>query len=451
MDKDTTVKVKNSLKTSWKEGIAAQVMLTVMDYYLIPFGLFLGATAPQIGLLIAFQNLLGAASQIFAVHMVWIAGSRLRFLVKASLVQGALLLPIALLALITGDWRIPALIALMVVFRIIGNWIGSAWGSLVSDYLPPERRGHYFGFRSQVTGVAGVLTIICAGLLLHFMKKISLGTGFFILFIFAAVCRFISSALMARMYDLPHPHVPDSDFTFVMFLRRFRESNFVRFVLYVAAITFAANLSGPYMSVYMLRDRHLDYLSYMTVHLATVTASLVAFPIWGRHADLVGNARILKMTSFLIPIIPFLWVAAPNVYCMAAAELVAGFVWGGFNLCAINFIFDAVSPQKRVRCLAYFNMINGSALFAGAALGGFLSEHLPPFRGSAILTLAIISGVLRFMVHGLLSEGFKEVRESTRKVAHSRLFFSVLGLRPLVGSGQDMYDFPLIQERKKVS
>ena len=116
-----------------------------------------------------------------------------------------------------------------------------------------------------------------------------------------------------------------------------------------------------------------------------------------------------------------------------AVEMFSGFVWGGFNLCAANYIYDAVSPAKRVRCLGYFSLINGTALCAGASLGGFLAERLPPLWGFPLLTLFLLSSLIRFAAHFLLSRHFREVRASAKPVSSTQLFFSVTGIRPIEG------------------
>jgi hypothetical protein len=244
------------------------------------------------------------------------------------------------------------------------------------------------------------------------------------------------------MVDLPFKPTTESEFTFLMFLGRFKESNFVKFVLYVSSITFATHLAAPYFSVYLLRDLRFSYLGYMSVHLAAVASGLVAFPIWGKHADVVGNAKILKITSLLIPLIPLLWLVSKRFVYLTGVEFFAGFVWGGFNLCTTNFIYDAVSPEKRVRCLGYFNLINGMAIFGGASLGGFLADRLPLLWGFSFLSLFLLSGLLRFLAHFFLSRHFREVRESARKVSSVRLFFSVVGIRPLAGLNREWNVFP---------
>jgi predicted MFS family arabinose efflux permease len=183
----------------------------------------------------------------------------------------------------------------------------------------------------------------------------------------------------------------------------------------------------------MLRDLGLGYFLYMVIHLAAAVGSLAAFPIWGRNADVVGNARILKTTGWLIPVIPLLWLVSRDPAYLMLVEFFAGFVWGGFNLCAANFIYDAVTPEKRVRCLGYFNLISGVAIFAGTMIGGFLADRLPPLLGLPLMSLFLLSGLLRFTAMLWPWGRFKEVRESARKVSSRQLFFSVVGIRPLAG------------------
>ena len=426
-----------SLDISWKEGIAGSIMQASMDEYLIPLGLFLGATPMDIGFLVAIPHLLGSFSQFFAVKAAGMFSSRLHFLVRAAFLQALFLLPLALFPMILFPSRILVLIIFVTLFRVLANLITTVWGSLASDYLVPEERGKYFGWRSRITGLAGATTVILGGVLLNISKMFSTAVGFCILFTITAGARFISSGLMTRMQDVPVQKKPEDMFTFFMFLRRFRKSNFVKFVFYVASITFATMLAAPYFSVYMLRDLHFSYLTYMIIHMASVTASLISFPIWGRHADRIGNARVLKTTSLLIPLIPTLWIFSTNLAYLFVVEIFSGFVWGGFNLCSLNFIYDSVSPGKRVRCLGYFGFINGVATFMGAGLGGYLAERLPIFNGSRILTLFAISAALRFLSHFLLSRHFHEVRPSAQKISSVELFFSVVGIRPLLEKGRD--------------
>lgn len=202
----------------------------------------------------------------------------------------------------------------------------------------------------------------------------------------------------------------------------------------------------------MIKDLHFNYLEYMSVHLSAIIGGLIAFPIWGRHADFVGNAKVLKSTSLLIPFIPLLWIFTQKVYFLILIEIFAGFVWGGFNLCSANYIYDAVTTQKRIRCLSYFNLIVSIGIFLGAGTGGLLAKMLPNLNGHRLYSLFLLSAILRFLCFFFLSGHFREVRTAFRRTSNKELFFSVLGIRPMLEQSREYpaITFDSVSRKKSV-
>ncbi|MBI2361675.1 MAG: MFS transporter [Deltaproteobacteria bacterium] len=431
-----------SLTASFKDGIFAAVMLGVTEHYVVPFALFMAATVQQIGWISALPNLLGSISQLFAVPLIRWLGGRLRFLVRAVFIQAVLLLGIASLAWLDGSFRLQLLLLLLVLFTVSGGLIGPAWGSLMSDHIPISRRGVYFGWRNRILGMVTVLSMAGAGLILYRTREVSPAGGFFTIFLLGAAARCVSSLYIAKMSDVPMKKNPAYDFTFWMFVARFRESNFVKFIAFVATLTFSSYLSSPFFAVFMLRELKFSYLTYMIFQTVSTVAALIALPWWGRHADVVGNVRLLRLAGFMATLIPCLWVVSHNLVYLTLLQLFAGFAWSGVTLSATNFIYDAVTPQKRIRCIGYFNVINGTALFFGAALGGFLASRLPPLMGYSLHSLFALSSLCRLVSYFALSRRFQEVR-SSRAVSSRELFFSVVGIRPIVGGPHDWVFRPI--------
>jgi MFS family permease len=427
------IDVRASLRASFRDGIFASITVAILDYYVTPFALFLNATPQQVGWMSAVPNVVGSVVQLFAVRMILWTGGRLKLLTRAVFAQASLLLCLSLLAYFAFAYQVHVLILLLVLASVCSSLAGPAWGSLLSDYIPMNKRGQYFAWRSQMLGLVNVLTVIGAGLLLYATRRVSIALGFLILFLTAACARFVSGAYITQMIEPPTKRDPGNDFTFFMFIARFRESNFVKFVAFTSTLTFSAYLSGPFFAVFMLRDLELSYLHYMILQVASSVAALTALPLWGRHADLVGNVRVLRLSGFLVTVIPLFWLVSHHVVYLALVQTFAGFAWSGVTLCATNFIYDAVTPQKRARCISYFNVINGSALFLGAALGGFLATRLPTIFEFPLLTLFALSSLCRLLFYFILFRRFHEVRPS-REVSLQKLFFSVVGIRPLIGA-----------------
>ena len=411
-------------------------MAGVTDHYATPAALFLGASVQQIGLIIALPSLLAALSQFFSVRVIYWVGGRLKLLIRLVFAQASLIACIALLPLLEVSNRVELLLVFLVLAAVCGGLAGPAWGSLMSDYVPARKRGRYFGWRNRTVGSVTVGSIIASGLLLSFFQKVSYGVGFSIIFSLAAAARYVSGYFLSRMDEPPHKKDPASDFTFLMFVRRFRESNFLKFVIFTGCLTFATYLAAPFFAVFMLRDLQFSYLTYMSLQVGSSLAGLIALPLWGRHADLVGNVRVLRLSSFIAALIPLFWLVSHHPTYLMLIQIVAGFFWSGVALSAGNFIYDAVTPQKRVRCIAYFNVINGLALFAGSFLGGYAASRLPPLFGYRLLALFALSGFFRLLLYLLLSRSFREVR-AARAVSIQELFFSVVGIRPLLGPARD--------------
>jgi MFS family permease len=419
--------IEHSLEASRIEGVAAQVTGGILDCFLVPFALQLGAGTQEIGWLVSVPSLLSAVSQFFVVAVLKAAGCRRRFLIGGAALQGLALLPLAALALAPVQGRLRLVLAFVVAFRVLSGVMGPAWGSLMSEYLPEDRRGRYFGGRSQLIGLWGLLSTAFWGVYLYMVKPISAPWAFCGLFMAAAGSRLWSCRYMARMACVPEAPAPEEPVELPALLRRARGSNFARYALYLAAFTFATQLSASFFSVHMLRDLRFGYLSYMSVVLASAVASFLSYPAWGRHADRLGNARILRLNAFLIPLLPLLWLLSEKPALLTVIELFSGFVWAGFNLCSANFVYDAVQPSMRARALALCNLFNGAAIFAGATLGGWLAGRLPPLLGFRLHSLFLLSAGARLAAAFALSKGFREVRSVPEQPGDSELFMDVVG------------------------
>jgi len=420
-----------SLKFSFSDGIFASGMVGFTQEYFTPFLLLLGAVAKHIGMLNALPNFFASLIQLKSADFTETLHSRKKIINIFVLFHALMLLPMAIMAL-SGRGKPAIFIAYVILFTSFGAIATPAWGSLMSDLVEEDKRGTYFGWRNRILGFITAGAAFIAGFILHTMKKLNIFYGFVIIFSFAFIFRMISWYFLTRMYEPPLVQRKEDYFTLIDFLARIRESNFAKFVLFVSMMNFSVNLASPFFAVLMLKDLHFSYMLYTII---TITATLTVYIMisrWGRHADKVGNLKIIKFISPLIGVIPLLWVFNHNPAFLLFAQIFSGFLWAGFSLCTTNFIYDAVIPEKRTRCISYFNALNGLALCGGALLGGFLLQKLPLLFGYKILTLFLISSVLRIIVGIFMPMKLKEVRP-VEKTKSNELFFSVIGIKPLLG------------------
>ncbi|OGW75417.1 MAG: hypothetical protein A2Z72_00275 [Omnitrophica bacterium RBG_13_46_9] len=427
----TNDKVKKSLRFSFFDGVFASVMVGFTQEYFIPFLLLLGATARQIGMLSAFPNFFASLTQLISADLAEKLKSRKRVINIFVLLHAIMLLPMAAIALIN---RVNPFVFILfvVLFTSFGALATPAWGSLMSDLVAKEKRGAYFGWRNKTLGFVAVSAAFMAGFFLNVMKKVNIYYGFAIIFVLAFLFRMLSWYFLKKMYEPPLEYKKEHYFSIIDFLKGMRKSNFARFVLFVSMMSFAVNLASPFFSVLMLQNLHFSYLLYAFI---TITATLTIYLMmsrWGKHADKIGNLKVIKFVSPLLGVIPLLWIFNRNPVFLVLAQIFSGFLWAGFNLCTTNFIYDSVTAQKLTRCISYFNVLNGLALCAGALFGGFLLHWLPPVFGYRILTLFLISSVLRIAIGIFMPHKLKEVR-TVEQVNNNKLFFSIIGIRPILG------------------
>ena len=401
--------VRSSLKFSVLDGAAYAAMLGLVQNYITPLALELKATTSQIGLLTSLPQLVVGFSQLAAPHLSERAGSRKGLILPMVFMHAFMYIPILLIPFIMSGNQVWWLIAFVTVSTAFGAIANPAWGSLMADLVPIRLRGRYFSARGRIAGTITLVFTFAAGGLLQILTDTPF-IGYAVLLGGAAAFRWLSLYFLSRMYEPETEDNGDNDRSVFHMVSHVGASNLGRFTVYVALICFAANLASPFFSVYMLRDLSFSYLTYTIIISSASISSLVFLTYWGRRADIAGNMKVIKVTSCLLPIVPVLWLASSNVYYLVFAEIVSGFAWSGFNLAAVNFVYDASEDQNRTKHIAVFNAITCLATFTGAIIGGYLAPHLPALLGYQLRTLFTISGVCRGIVVILMLRMLAEVR-----------------------------------------
>ena len=438
-----------------KEGTLDAVKIGAAETYFGAFGIFLGGTPLQIGALATLPPLIGAMAQTLGMRLAEQVKSRRDTIVHFLRIQALLVLSLSAITSLcgTGPWALVALIAVVTLYQTTIGILGPLWNSLVGDLVPSTSRGEFFGYRNTWISIITFAAVVTSGQIIHFSTLAGLtATGYGIVFAVAAISRFLSARHFAVVPDETLHVSQESKFSFWQFIRRTRHSNFVKFTLFVAAMNLATAISGPYFAMYMLKDLKFSYHEYTLVVASAVLVQFAVMRSWGRLSDQFGNRQIMRVAGGLVSINPVLWLISSKLWWVVLIQLYSGLFWSGFNLAVANFVFDAVSPQKRARCFAYQSIINGLAVCTGSILGGWLATALPPRSGepfaifvasSPFLLLFVLSAVARASAMIFLFPTFKEVR-GVQKIRGYELLIRVTSLRPLWGA-----TFGLLSERRR--
>jgi len=425
-------RVKKSLRFSFLEGVFSSGMVGFTSDYITPYALALKATPPQIGFLTAIPFLASSLGQLKSADITERLRSRKKVINIFIFLHTLMLLPIMFIPYWFKAHPVTCLIIFMTLFTGFNTLTGPVYAALLSEYVPFKMRGRYFGWRGRMMSLITICCSLVAGFILQHFKGNVL-KGFFILFSIAFILRLVSWYFLTLIYEPHYIIKKESVFSFLDFIKNIRRSNFVKFVLFVSGMQFCVNVASPFFSVFMIRDLKFNYVTYTILVTAVTAVQILTIKRWGLWGDRAGNVKILRFTSLVIASLPLWWLISQNPVYLFFTQLLSGFAWAGFNLAAGNFIYDAVTPSKRIRCIGYFNVFVGLAVFLGGIIGGYLAQVLPKIFGYQILTLFLISSILRFIMATLLSRRIKEVR-STEKIKTKDLVCGVLGIKPITYS-----------------
>ncbi len=412
-------------KMSVRDGIGYSVMDGAGLRYITPYALAIGASNAQIGLLTSIPSLLGNLSQLFTARAIE-KYSRKKVILAGVFLQAFMWLPIIAIGLIFFYGKLDhglsatLMILFYTLFSLFGAFASPAWNSLMKDIVT-KNQGGYFGKRNQITGITSLIVMFACSIILNYFTGINLFLGFIILFGIAFAARLFSAYFLTKYYEPKLKLEKGYYFSFWKFLKKIPQSNFGKFSVTISFIMFGTAIASPFFAVYMLKDLGFNYTVWTIITIAGSVSSILFMPLWGRFADRFGNLKVIKLTGILIPLIPVAWLLTPFlmkinltvvIVYLIIEEIISNFIWAGFNLCAVNFIYDAVTRQRCALCIAYFNILNGVGIFIGATLGGLISSLNINFLGmNAILIIFLISAIARFLVYIFMMPKVKEVRE----------------------------------------
>jgi MFS family permease len=394
-------RLRRSLRASIVDGAACAAMSGFGELYFPAFGLLLGASAFQVGLLTTVPMLIGASVQLWAPRLAHRAGDK-RFVVACAVLQALLFAPIAWLALAGGDGYPPLLLA-VALYWSLALGINPVWNAWMGRMVPPVARSRFFGRRGAAINAALLASTLAGGLLLHVAADSVWGAarGFVAVFALAGMSRLVSARFLAVQHDPRHGPPPPRP-SLAAVVRGLRGRPYGRLIALLVLMMGAVHLSAAYFPPYMLRELGLSYAEYAVLNAAVLLSRIVSSPYWGEVARRHGNRRALQVSGTLLVPLAGLWVLSDHFLYLIALQVFAGFAWAGFELATVLTLFDATRDDERAGALSLYVLLNGVAIVVGSLLGGTI------LRGLGSLgypTIFLLSTALRAAILASLARG----------------------------------------------
>jgi MFS family permease len=425
--------VERSLDASIKDGASYNVMMGLGELYVGACAVFLEAPVMMVALFTTIPLFLGSCAQVLTPVLIDKTGHRRRWYMAGAVVQSLTWIPMIASVFVRKDIGFWMLLASFVLYFMALQFSLPAWLSVMGDLVSPETRGRYFGRRTAICILLQFVSGTIAGLGLWIFKSHGREAwGYATIFFGAMLARWSSTYFLGRMVEPSYTPREEESFTLWQFLRRLPQSNFAKFVLFVACLTASAQFVGCLFPLYWLRTLHYPYWwQYTACLVAIVVIQVPALLFWGRIADRYGNKKVLAVTSVAVAVLPSLWLFSESIVLAVFLQMWSGFFWSGFNQSVQNFMLDAVTPPKRARCNAYLSLITNFGLLVGGVSGAFAINFLPVDFGPIHLkhtfwTMLVISFVLRAGTVLFFIPRFREVRDVPKIGVVEMLYTSTL-------------------------
>ena len=368
---------QRNLRAFFFDGVFAAASDAIFFTYQTLYVLALGASNAQIGLMSALSNLSGTLLLMPGAMLADRTRRRKPLVLWAG--GGLARLMIILMALLPFVFMGPAAVYVAIALNAImagaGNLAYSAWVSLTADVVPLSRRGRYFGTRNIVMGLVTIIMTLLAGQLITRMGSIS---GYQAAFGVAFLIGMASTYSYAKIKE-PQKSAQAQEsqvYSLSSLLASLRtDRNFLAFCLYGMIWNFSLNIAGPFFNVYLVKS--LSATAFMVGFLSIVSsvAGLPAQRLFGQLNDRWGPRKVMLVTGSIIPVVPFAWYFTAAVWHAIPINIVAGFLWAGYNLASFNLLL-AISPEEqRARYSAMFQIAVTVSSALGASAGGLISNR----------------------------------------------------------------------------
>jgi len=376
----TTALRSDLRKIVWEGALANIFVVLTSGAFVTGMALMLGANDFEIGLLVALPFLAQAAQPLSSL-LPRVNERRKRIsLVGVTLGRQAWLLAVPLL-FVKGDWVLPVFLLVVTLSSVANMLVAPVWLGWISDIVPRDIRGRFFGARSAGVAVTTLVFSILGSLVLDwFNAREQAPGGFAVILVVAALAGAVASLVLSRVSDRPAPtavpHAVRGDW-----LRPVRDPEFRRILRLFFTWNFAIGISAPFFVPHMLVNLKM---SFFMIGLYSAGQSVIAVASnrpWGVLIDRFGPRSVLIFCATGIGLIPLFWLPLRSDYLwLLAVEMIySSFLWAGFNLAAFTLPIDTSPRDDRTYYLAWFATVTGLSFFAASFLGGLLAESWSSF------------------------------------------------------------------------
>ena len=379
------------LLASHADGVAYGAMVGLGETYLSAFALAVGLGEITAGLVASVPLLAGGVMQTISPVAVRRLRSHKAWVLLCALTQAVGFLPLVWAALV-GRISAPGILLVAAVYWGAGLATGPAWNTWIGTLVPPDRRAHFFATRTRLSQAAVLGGFVAAGIVLQAAgDHRSTLLAFAAIFAAAGLFRLLSFGMLSAQGEPVRPPANMRRMGILELWRYVRTSDGGQLICYLVAVQGAVQFAGPYFVPYLFVKLEFSYAQYVVLIAAAFLAKIISMNAWGRFASRLGATRLLWVGGIGITPVAALWLISDDFIFLVFIQLIAGVVWGAYELAFFLLFFETIPEEHRTSVLTVYNLANTAAWVAGSTLGGLLLYSLHTHRSAYLLLFALSS------------------------------------------------------------
>jgi MFS family permease len=378
---DTYLEGRN-LRNLYAETVWFGVLSGLTATFVPVFALRLGATAGQLGWLMALPALVNVVWLIPAARLIERQPRRLPVIITSGTLQRIGYLLLALVPLLAVTRRIELLIAVNTLITLPAAVASTAMTSLLPDLAAPERRHQVVSARWLILGATSTLAALVGGWFLDLLPvpinyQLLLGAGGLLSFL---SLRYLRRIRVPDAVRLARTVEPGRRYAW----QRLRNSiasvrghpAFLRFSAASFVFYWGLHLPAALWSLFRVRDLGASDTMIGVIAVAVDAATIAGYLWWGRTGARRGDRWLLLVTALGVTGYAGVTALVPSIGWMVPTSLFGGLMWAGCNLALFNVMLAVAPAERRPTYVAlYTALMNVSAAAApllGTALSGWV-------------------------------------------------------------------------------
>ncbi len=436
MNRLSTCEIEKGLKISIIEGTFATLYTTLAGgMFLAGLALHLGANSFQIALLSAIPALVSGFSFLAGYLVRWV-GARKPLVLWTAGVGRSVYVLIVLALLLRFRLRIELFLLIVGISAVLLAIAGTVWTSWISDLVPEEHRGRFFGVRNAILNFSGVLVAFGAGRSMDYLKaRGHETTGYLLAFTLAVLFGMVSTLLLRRQPE-PEPRLLPGPSFREIFFGPLQEPQFRRLTIFLAIWFLTGTLASPFYLVHLLKNLRFSFTEVAIYSMIGGVIGVLFQLFWGRAIDRFGSRPVTVLNFALVGIMPFLWLFATPRFRLPIwiDGVLNGAVWTGASLGLWNLLLDlADNPARKESYFAIYSVVTGLGAFIASIIAGTIAQLISSFHLKILGidfynydVMFLAAGVARFTCLPLLLKvrepGSKPVRHTIQELTNLALW-----------------------------